>query len=470
VIASQGSPCSSAPLPGGTYYANAAFGDGTDLGNGNFVVYNGNGNQVTVSALAPGMTYYFSAFEYSGSGASVSYSSVPSSTSRTTANFTININGLQPSICLGDTLNLQASGATSYFWSPSTDLSSSTGTNVLAFPQSSESFTVTATTSAGCPAVNSFTINVNPLPVTHFADLNDLCANETPVLLNSGTPAGGAYSGPGVIGGQFDPSIPGAGTYTLYYSYTDSNGCTDVNTASVHVSSLPNVSLSAINPSCPYDGPITLHGSPSGGNYFGTGVSSNKFRPATVGSGIYVVYYTYEGSNGCSDTVNQIAVVNALPAVNLGADTTICAGNSLLLNPGSFSSYDWSTGSTASAITDDSSGTGIGVAAFSVEVTNTGGCINSDTIDIAFDICNGVEALANATEILVFPNPFQTTMTVTADQAFTYFIYDIYGTLLEKGEDSDHRITTGDKLSTGVYLIDIDTKKERHSFAIVKSE
>ncbi|MFT6500759.1 MAG: hypothetical protein ACJASQ_000869, partial [Crocinitomicaceae bacterium] len=37
--------------------------------------------------------------------------------------------------------------------------------------------------------------------------------------------AGGSYSGTGVTGGSFDPSVAGVGTHTITYDYTDSNGC-----------------------------------------------------------------------------------------------------------------------------------------------------------------------------------------------------------------------------------------------------
>jgi hypothetical protein len=40
----------------------------------------------------------------------------------------------------------------------------------------------------------------------------------------TGSPAGGTWSGPGVTGNSFDPSV-GVGTQTLTYSYTDTTGC-----------------------------------------------------------------------------------------------------------------------------------------------------------------------------------------------------------------------------------------------------
>ncbi len=61
------------PADNNGYMANAAFGtSGTDLGNG-FIVYNGTGNSLTVTNLAPNVTYYYRVYEYNGLDASANY-------------------------------------------------------------------------------------------------------------------------------------------------------------------------------------------------------------------------------------------------------------------------------------------------------------------------------------------------------------------------------------------------------------
>lgn len=61
------------PADNNGYAANAAFGtSGTDLGNG-FIVYNGTGNSVTVTNLAPNVIYYYRVYEYNGLDASANY-------------------------------------------------------------------------------------------------------------------------------------------------------------------------------------------------------------------------------------------------------------------------------------------------------------------------------------------------------------------------------------------------------------
>ena len=64
VLARKNSAVNSNPMQGITYNANASFGSGDEVGNGNFVVYKGTGNNVTITGLTAGTNYHFSVYEY----------------------------------------------------------------------------------------------------------------------------------------------------------------------------------------------------------------------------------------------------------------------------------------------------------------------------------------------------------------------------------------------------------------------
>ena len=65
----MGSTIGGKPLTGTTYTANAAFGSGTDLGSGQYVVYNGPATgSVQVTGLANGTQYAFGVFTTNGAG------------------------------------------------------------------------------------------------------------------------------------------------------------------------------------------------------------------------------------------------------------------------------------------------------------------------------------------------------------------------------------------------------------------
>jgi hypothetical protein len=85
-------------------------------------------------------------------------------------------------------------------------------------------YAVTAVADANCTGTSfgsSTSVVVNPLPVVTCGSYGPACSIDPDITLG-GSPAGGTWSGTGVTGNNFDPSV---GTQTLTYSYTDGNGC-----------------------------------------------------------------------------------------------------------------------------------------------------------------------------------------------------------------------------------------------------
>jgi hypothetical protein len=64
VVMRQGSSVNVNPVDNVNYIANTVFTGGSELGTGNYVVYNGAGNSVTVTNLNPNITYHFAVFEF----------------------------------------------------------------------------------------------------------------------------------------------------------------------------------------------------------------------------------------------------------------------------------------------------------------------------------------------------------------------------------------------------------------------
>lgn len=108
-------------------------------------------------------------------------------------------------------------------------------------------YTAVATrTGAGCTAAmsGSVTVTVNPLPVVTLVLADDeATVTEAPVPLSGGNPGGGAYSGPGVSGGNIDPFAAGIGMHTVTYAYTDQNGCSNSATDTFTVMPEPGINL-----------------------------------------------------------------------------------------------------------------------------------------------------------------------------------------------------------------------------------
>lgn len=141
---------------------------------------------------------------------------------------TISSNG--PTVfCMGDSVILTSSFATSYLWSNGDTTQSVT---IL----SSEIDSVTVSDTNGCSSTSSsIIVIVDTLPNVILGTIaSPLCDNSSVVSL-SGNPSGGIYSGTGVSGSNFDPSLSGVGTFTIFYSYTDINSCSNIDSQIVIV-------------------------------------------------------------------------------------------------------------------------------------------------------------------------------------------------------------------------------------------
>jgi CSLREA domain-containing protein len=129
-------------------------------------------------------------------------------------------------VCSGDPASLTASTGSAYIWS-----TSETTNSITVNPTSTSTYTVTVTVANGCTATATQTITTTALPVVTCPGDMKACLQGGNVVLSGATPTGGTYSGLGVSGGIFDPTVEGVGTYTLSYTYTDpvtqcSNTCT----------------------------------------------------------------------------------------------------------------------------------------------------------------------------------------------------------------------------------------------------
>jgi endonuclease I len=68
VLCRLGSAVNSDPVNSTTYTANSVFASGSQVGTGNYVVYSGAANAVTITGLTANKKYYFSVYEYNSSG------------------------------------------------------------------------------------------------------------------------------------------------------------------------------------------------------------------------------------------------------------------------------------------------------------------------------------------------------------------------------------------------------------------
>jgi PKD repeat protein/photosystem II stability/assembly factor-like uncharacterized protein len=177
-------------------------------------------------------------------------------------------------------------------------------------------------------------------------------------------------------------SVTNSGNYTL--SVADGFGCTHNDIKSVTINPIPNVGFSSINSLCINSSSITLNqGSPSGGTYWGPGVSGNIFNPATAGIGTHTLFYSYINASGCGDTASQTVTVNALPIVSFAAVPSACInGASIQLNTGLPAGGTYSGSGVSNGVFYPIVA-GLGSKTLTYSFTNSNGCSNSAQSTIA---------------------------------------------------------------------------------------
>ena len=96
--------------------------------------------------------------------------------------------------------------------------------------------TVYAENGCGNSSTQSLPVIVNPNPIVSLILTPEfLCENSSSTTLSGGFPEGGLYSGNGIIGSDFDPSLAGMGIHSIDYTYIDVNSCSNVATDTITV-------------------------------------------------------------------------------------------------------------------------------------------------------------------------------------------------------------------------------------------
>lgn len=176
-----------------TMYASSSYGVGyvyqwkvsTTTGGPYFNVTGGTGGMTqtyTTPTLTPGTYYYILVTTCAGTGISSSSSQLILTISDYPV---LSVSPTNPVLCLpgSSPIQLNATGANTYLWSPASGLSSTTIANPIANPTTSTSYTVIGT-SVGCTDTATVILKTQNLPVVSSvtATPNNICINESSLL------------------------------------------------------------------------------------------------------------------------------------------------------------------------------------------------------------------------------------------------------------------------------------------------
>ncbi len=298
---------------------------------------------------------------------------------------TVSFTGLNPDYCItlpGNPLSGSPSGGTFN----GNGISSNTFVPFLA-GVGSHTITYTYTSSNGCSAAQTQTTIVNDQPVVLFTiNPSTFCLNGPPINLLA-APAGGTFSGTGVVGNTFNPAIAGVGgPYVITYTFTDTIGCQNTSTVNqtVNVVSQPIVSITGLGVKyCVSNNIVSVNGTPTGGVLSGPGISGNTFNPAAAGPGTHQINYTYTSGSGCSASQSVSTTVHALPNVSItGLSPDYCEDAGVAILSGTPSGGFFSgPGLIANAFNPASAGPG-GPYNINYTYTDFNGCTNIATSQV----------------------------------------------------------------------------------------
>lgn len=292
--------------------------------------------------------------------------------------------GTDVAVCINDTVQLNASGGTIYNWSPATGLNSVVIANPLAFPVSTTTYTVTVTNANGCVDDDDVLVTVNPQPIVTISNDATICNLDT-IQLNATGGTNYLWSPSLGLSATNIPNPLAFPNTTTTYSViiTDVNGCSDTVDVAITVNALPNVVAGNDTTMCIGEcsqinsvGALSFVWLPS------TGLN-NASIPNPIACPIITTDYIVTGTdvNGCENSDTVSIIVNPLPIIDAGNDTSLCLNDTIQLNSTGGISYSWSPALGLSA-TNISNPLAFPLVTTTYIVTaiDANGCENSDTI------------------------------------------------------------------------------------------
>ena len=323
--------------------------------------------------------------------------------------------------CNGSQITLSATGATTYIWTPNI-VNGSTFS-----PTISQNYTVTGFDANGCSSWDQVAVIAQNVNVNAGQDLF-LCSGDSAQLNATGYP-GIQWSG------GISNNVPFLPNQTQIYiaSASNANGCTDSDTVSVIVNSLPQINAGPDQSIC-FGEEVVLYGTGGIFMFWSNNIADSiPFVPQLSGSFVL----TGASNEGC-----------------IGTDTVYVSVNDASSNTITASALD---SYSLNGQTYTSSGT------YTQILTNAAGCDSLLTLNLTLDF-TGLSDFNNK-DFSVYPNPANESVFIEFEPAnigSLLVIYDALGRiLLEKTLHQEKTSIDLQELNSGTYTIRIGSKSKR---------
>jgi hypothetical protein len=279
-------------------------------------------------------------------------------------------------ICPGDSIKLKSNIAGGNVWN--------TGANSDSiYVKTPGYYWVTYNDGTGCGmTIDSIYVTLDTLPVVHITGDTVICPQSI-TTLHGGSHLQYKWSN-GAISESIDVSYGGL----LILKVTDGNGCNGYDTVITTEGNNPVLNISGNLIFCPGDSTLLRASSGLAGYLWSTSSTADSIYAKSAGN--YSVLVT--DAHGCQskDSVTISIAVPLIPTIT-ALDTTICPGDSVMIQSDQSSNNLWNTGETSQVIYAKTGG------AYYVTYNDGSGCVTnvSNTIHVTVDTIPIVQVLGD---------------------------------------------------------------------------
>jgi hypothetical protein len=171
-----------------------------------------------------------------------------------------------------------------------------------------------------------------------------------------------------------------------------------------------------------------------------------------------------------ADTTKAVKLqILSLPQPNLGPDASVANNGSKLLNPGTFNSYNWSTGASTPTLTVDKNNLALGANTVWVKVKDAKSCENRDTVIITLEPPSAVLS-PEVAGIRVYPVPASEVLNIDLPENSSgyYRLSSTEGRLIQTGQLAKNTHIDTRLLPTGIYLLTMEVNGQVYGMKVVK--
>lgn len=320
-------------------------------------------------------------------------------TSTATVDVTVNASPVTTSssnspVCEGNDINLFVTGGNSWIWTGPNSYSSFLQNPVITGATISDSGTYTCIISDAnsCTSTENVSVTVNAGLVTTTTSNSPVCEGGD-IQLDATGGLNYNWTGPNSFSSSSASTlISGASTImsgTYYVTISDASGCSNTDSVTVTVGSLPVATANNNGPLCEGD---TLYLTSGGGityNWDGPNSFTSSsptpaiINPTVLNSGTYTV--TVTNTDGCSNTTTTDVTINQAPAISLSSNSPVCNGDSLALTVTGGTTWQWSGPNLFNSVSQSPviyGATAANSGTYYVIVSDAGGCTSNDSINI----------------------------------------------------------------------------------------